>query len=168
MAKKPTVYIDTNLISAMHYKGRNHLAIYRRIRTLEWWESERGYFDIFASSRVEIELNRGEYRGKVKSLAEVRRQKYLRESSAVREAAKDFLSHEIVPEKEVGDAVHLAFCTIHSVDYLLTWNHAHLANVFTQQKLDDMCADEGWRRPLLVTPESIPKVGLGQDVRRRE
>jgi hypothetical protein len=63
--------------------------------------------------------------------------------------------------------VQLAFATVHGIDYLLTWNYAHLANLDTQGRLREINRRHGWRTPFLVSPETIPKVTLGQVIRRK-
>jgi len=69
--------------------------------------------------------------------------------------------------KEV-DALHLAFATVYRVDYLLSWNRAHLVSEETQAKLVGFQVAFGVRTPLVVSPESIPKAALGEDIRRRD
>jgi hypothetical protein len=39
MAKKPTVYLDTTIVSAYWYEGGDVLAVGRRFMTREWWDS---------------------------------------------------------------------------------------------------------------------------------
>jgi hypothetical protein len=51
---------------------------------------------------------------------------------------------------------------------LLTWNYAHLANLDTQRKLTRVNSQRGWRTPYLVSPESTPRMALGQRIRRRD
>jgi hypothetical protein len=63
--------------------------------------------------------------------------------------------------------MHLAVAAAHEVDYLLTWNYAHLANPVTQGKAERLLEGRRLRTPLLVSPESIPQVRLGQQIRRR-
>ena len=66
-----------------------------------------------------------------------------------------------------GDAVQMAIRGVHGVDYLLSWNYAHLVNPIAQAQLERVCRQLSIRAPLLVSPESIPKVALGQDLRRQ-
>ena len=66
-----------------------------------------------------------------------------------------------------GDAKQLAIAAGHEVDYLLTWNYAHLANPVTQAKAEHLLTRRSLRAPLLVSPESIPQVRFGQQIRRR-
>ena len=44
--KKPTVYLDTTIISSYWYEGTDVLALGRRLSTREWWEAERTQFVI--------------------------------------------------------------------------------------------------------------------------
>lgn len=74
----------------------------------------------------------------------------------------------VVSETEAIDALQLAFATVYSVDYLLSWNRAHLVSEETQGKLARFRAVSGLRTPLVVSPESIPKAALGEDIRRRD
>ena len=64
------------------------------------------------------------------------------------------------------DAAQLALATSHNMDYLLTWNYSHLANPITQARGEKVVERFGLRMPLLVSPESIPKVSFGYSVRR--
>jgi hypothetical protein len=61
----------------------------------------------------------------------------------------------------------MAVCAVHRVDYLLSWNYAHLVNPVAQVQLEIACRVLSLRAPLLVSPESIPKVTFGQTLRRQ-
>jgi hypothetical protein len=62
--------------------------------------------------------------------------------------------------------VYLDTNVVSSYWYLLTWNHAHLANAVAQERLAEVCENMGIACPLLVSPDTIPKVALGQPIRR--
>ena len=109
---------------------------------------------------------RGEFKGQKDTLAEVRRLVFLSETKEVKACAKAYLETGLVPKEKVGDAVQLAFATFYGIDYLLTWNHAHLANVETQKRLEVLNMKLGWNSPSLVSPETIPWASLGQSIRR--
>ena len=164
---KPTVYVDTNILSSLYYQGADTDALIRRSTTREWWDTERPFFLVFASKTVESELAAGEYPGKERALSEVRRLPYLPPLPAVKEITDRLLGLQIVPASKPNDAIQLAFATAHGIDYLLSWNRAHLVNEETQTKLTRLREATGWRPPLLVSPATIPKVALGQSVRRR-
>ena len=165
---KPTVYLDTNILSVLHYRGGIVTSLAWQIVTRDWWAHERGFFKIFASKIVEDELAAGCYSEQYDALNEVRKLPYLSYVKDVHSGARAYLDAQLVPQAKQGDALQLAFATVHKMDYLLTWNHAHLANVETQRKLHLMNQKWGWRTPLIVSPDTIPKVVLGQSIRRKD
>ena len=136
--------------------------------TREWWEKERGFFKVYASRAVEGELAMGKYPGKERALAEVRRLSYLQGAAEVRDIAERLLEELVVPKTVPGDALQLAFALVYRVDYLLSWNRAHLLGEITQGRLAKFRAAFGLRPPLLVSPESIPKAALGEEIHRRD
>jgi len=165
--KSPLVYLDTNIVSAFWYDGADVGALSRRLATRDWWTAERKCFVICASSFSELELAAGSYPEQDECVRFVRRLKYLPVTKAVRELAQEFLTQGVIPREKPGDAMHLAIAAGHEVDYLLTWNYAHLANPVTQAKAQHLLTRRKLRAPLLVSPESIPQVRLGQQIRRR-
>lgn len=167
-SRRPTMYVDTNIVSVLYYRGVNMRAVYRQMATKHWWDTERASFDIFASVFTEAELRAGTYPGQEESILAVRRLRYLPFTSDVRRCRDTLIAEKVVPQREIGDATQLAFATVHRVDYLLTWNYAHLANPDTQSKLTALAQREGWRAPNLVSPENIPRDSLGQPIRRKD
>ena len=71
-----------------------------------------------------------------------------------------------MPRNKPGDAAQLAVAVVHRMDYLLTWNYAHLANPVTQARGEVVVAKLEYRMPWLVSPDSIPHATLGQTIRR--
>jgi hypothetical protein len=54
-----------------------------------------------------------------------------------------------------GDALHVAVATIHSMDYILTWNVKHLANPNKRTHFAIICMRLGLTAPMLVTPDML-------------
>jgi len=165
---KPTIYLDANIISVLHYNGNSTFALLRRLATRDWWALELPFFHPWTSRTVVLELTDGQYRGQPEAVAEALWLPHLPFTAAVKHCATALVNKALVPETQSADALHLAFAVVHRIDYLLTWNHAHLANVETQQRLAELCRDRGWRAPLLVSPDAIPKASFGQTIRRRD
>ena len=164
--KKPTIYLDTNIVSVLHYDGADINGLARRMATRDWWDSERRGFDLFGSIVTEQELAEGVYGNQQECVRFVRRLKYVPISTEVRELATVFLDQCLVPPNKPGDAAQLAVAVAHHMDYLLTWNYAHLANPATQARGELIVAKLGYRMPWLVSPDSVPRVTLGQTIRR--
>ncbi len=164
--KKPTVYLDTNVISMLHYGGSDIDVMSARMVTRDWWESERRHFEVFASVLTERELADGVYRFQSDCLKFVRRLSYVPRNAISRRLAQALLDAKVIPVNKPVDAAQLALAASHEMDYLLTWNYSHLANPITQARGEKLVTQFGLRMPLLVSPESIPQVRYGHVVRR--
>jgi predicted nucleic acid-binding protein len=163
---KPSVYLDANILSVLHQRRARGVLRDHQLVTREWWEQERRFFQLYSSVRTESELAAGKYSGQAEALAEVRRLRFLVFSGEVRDLALSYLEEQIVPASSPGDAYHLAFAAVHMIDYLMTWNQAHLLNVETWAKLKALHERTGLYMPWLVSPKTIPRVWLGQVIRR--
>jgi hypothetical protein len=165
--KKPTLYLDTSIISAYWYDGGEIAMMARWLHTREWWDLERTQFTLWSSAFSEAELKRGTFARQRDCLKMVRRIRYLSATMAVKQLIDEIMRRKLVPPNKPGDAAQLAISAAHGIDYLLTWNYAHLANPIVQASLDRLCVAEGLTAPLLVSPESIPQVRFGQSIRRK-
>jgi hypothetical protein len=165
--KKPSLYFETSVISAFWYEGSNISMQARRLRTREWWDMERVHFDLVSSAFTEMELRAGVFRRQAECLSMVRRFRFVALSSGFADLVHAIVDRGIVPQNKEADAAHLAISTTHDVDFLLTWNYAHMANPVVQAQLQDLCEQLELDAPLMVSPETIPRVGLGQSIRRK-
>jgi predicted nucleic acid-binding protein len=60
-----------------------------------------------------------------------------------------------LPQKAGADALHIAVAAYHGVDYLLTWNSAHIANAEFRPKVEALCLEKGYEPPVLCTPDEL-------------
>ena len=164
----PTVYLDTSIFCALHYKGGTFDGVYQARATRDWWENEREHFRLYTSAVAQRELSQGEYGGQEAAVAEARRLVSLPVTKEADEQAAFSLDAGLVPKNKDADAVQLALANLNEVDYLMSWNYAHLASPEVQSRLQVINRRFGLRTPWLVSPDSIPKVALGQAVRRRD
>jgi hypothetical protein len=153
---------------AYWYSGSDVVALARRVTTREWWEKERESFSVWASAASEDELAAGKFRRQMECLRFVRRLSFLPISGETRRIAARLVEFGVVPAEKPGDALQMAVCAVHRIDYLLSWNYAHLVNPIAQVRLESICRRFSLRAPLLVSPESIPKAVHGQTLRREE
>lgn len=142
------------------------MALLRQTVTRDWWALERPLFHVWTSRIAVLELTDGRYRGQSEAVSEASRLNHLPFTAAINPCVGLLLGGKIVPSSQPTDAIHLAFAIVHRIDYLLTWNHAHLANLEMQRKLAVLCSERAWRVPLLTSPDAIPKAALGQTIRR--
>ena len=166
--RKPNLYLDTNILSVMCYRGPSQAATLQRDLTRDWWDEERQHFQLFSSPFTEVELSKGKYAGQKQALRLVRRLSFLAITRKVKSMIAELLDSKLVPESSPGDAVHLAICIVYEVDYLLSWNHSHLVNADVESRLRRFVESRAYESPRLVSPQSIPQVRLGQEIRRRQ
>jgi hypothetical protein len=43
----------------------------------------------------------------------------------------------------------------HGMDFLITWNVAHIANAELRQRVEQVCRDLGYAPPMLCTPDEL-------------
>lgn len=71
-------------------------------------------------------------------------------SSAVADLARGLVAGHAVPAKAAIDAIAL-----NGMDFLLTWNCAHIANATTRVTIERVCRAAGVAPPVICTPEEL-------------
>ena len=66
-----------------------------------------------------------------------------------------YLDQGILPARYYNDAIQIALCTCHEMDFLVTWNMRHMANVFRQEKINRANLEFGRLQVKIVTPEHL-------------
>ena len=69
--------------------------------------------------------------------------------------AEGYISRGIFHRKYIADALHVAIASFHKIDYLVTWNFGHLANVRRQARIKLFNTAAGFYVPMIVTPEFL-------------
>jgi hypothetical protein len=108
--KKPTVYLDTSIISAFWYEGADVPMLARRLHTREWWDTERRNFDVWGSALIASELRAGKFPRQAECQRMARRLRYLTFTAAAKALAKEILRLMIVPPKKELDAAQFGDC----------------------------------------------------------
>ena len=119
------LYLETSVIGAYLDKGDS----FRRDLTIRWWDHEMRHYQAFVSPLVERELERTRepYRRSYLSLIKKLPSLELTEEAAI--LAEGYISRGIFHRKFLGDALHMALASYHKIDFVVTWNFGHLANV---------------------------------------
>jgi predicted nucleic acid-binding protein len=148
-----TVYIETT-IPSFYYEAREEPEmVARRNWTREWW-NERGLrdFDLVTSQAVIDELSRGQFPGRDDALRLVNDLELLPVVAEIEEIVAAYISHSVMPNDAIGDALHLALVSFYGCDYLLTWNCRHLANANKYRHIRRVNTMMDLISPGLVTP----------------
>ena len=60
-----------------------------------------------------------------------------------------------IPRKAATDAAHIAIAAVDSMDFLVTWNCAHIANAAMVRALASICKGHACECPVICTPEEL-------------
>jgi hypothetical protein len=71
--------------------------------------------------------------------------------------ADELIKRIPLPTKAAADAIHIALATVNGMDYLLTWNCAHIANAALRASIERVCRHCGYEPPVICTPEELLK-----------
>lgn len=148
---KHSLYLETSVIGAYLDNGEP----FRRDLTIRWWEHELAEYRPFTSVLVERELERvvEPYRTGSLNLIKPLDQLELAEEAAI--LAEGYIERGIFHRKFMADALHFAIASFHKIDYFVTWNFGHIANVRKQARLRLFNTAAGFFSPLIVTPEFL-------------
>ena len=148
----PRVYIETTIPSFYHEIRTDPEAVARKNWTQHWWDFKRESYGIFTSEAVLDELDRGNYPAKKDALSLLERVPVIPIEPPVLEIVETYVRRSVMPADPTGDALHLALTSYHSIDFLLTWNCAHLANANKFSHIRRVNTMLGLFVPSLVTP----------------
>ncbi|MBI5846622.1 MAG: type II toxin-antitoxin system VapC family toxin [Nitrospirae bacterium] len=157
---KETIYLETSVVSYYTAKpSRDIIVLAHQEITREWWDRALKKYDAVISEIVIEEARAGDIEAAKKRLAILKRFEHLELNPMVDKMAQIYLDKLKLPMKAFRDAVHLAVASVHSVDYLVTWNCAHIANGEIIKKLMKINTSYGIRTPVICTPEELmPKM----------
>jgi len=155
---KDIVYLDTNIIS-FYFDSMSEIKFMREA-TRKWWSQKSGEYYICTSVAVERELKRGNYYHQSECIDLVNKIAVLPgDNKEIDQIARYYIEHLLAPKENIeefrGDAIHLAICAFYKVDFLLTWNLKHLANVNKLRQLKIMNARMDLTTPQIVTPDQL-------------
>jgi hypothetical protein len=126
----------------------------KQVQTREFWRNERHKYDLYTSQYVTDEIRAGDPEAAQRRLDLVDGIIVLPKTAEVDALAEMYRKLLHIPERAKADCDHLAVCVLEQIDYLLSWNCAHLGfpSYLTMREYNEK---HGLWVPLLVTPETI-------------
>ena len=148
-----TVYIETSIPSYLTARpSRDVRATAWQQLTSQWWDQERPQYQLFASELVLAEAGAGDPDAAQRRLDSMDGILELTISDEVKQLAAQLVSDGGIPMHAEADALHVAIASVHSIDYLLTWNCRHIDNAATKPIVRSICAVAGYACPEICTP----------------
>jgi hypothetical protein len=74
---------------------------------------------------------------------------------AAEHLTEDLMKRIPLPQNAEIDALHIAIATVNGIEYLLTWNCAHIANAALQARIEAICRGAGFEPPTICTPQQL-------------
>ena len=159
---KIKIYCETTVIGDMTSRPSpliRNLAC--QMATREWWEDAASKCEFYVSQLVAVESARGDADAAQRRGSFLAGLKWLEYGTAALELARKFLDAAAIPETSFDDATHVAIATVSNMDCIATWNCRHINNPQTLPKIIAVCEQNGYKCPLIGTPEQLKEVYNG-------
>ncbi len=138
MKRKIKIYLDTSVINFLFADDCPE----RKEITIDFFNNfiKTGIYDTFISGFVINEIDKTTNIKKKEKLLKVIEDYPLNfleiyNSNEIQELAKIYVEKGIIPLKKFFDAYHIACSVINEIDYLVSWNYRHLANVNRERRV---------------------------------
>ena len=153
---KKTVYIETSIISYLTARAsRDLLAAAWQKATVDWWDTQRDRFELYASDPVIEEAGKGNSKAAARRLNVLAGIPLLAITDDVIALSKALIQNGALPRKAMGDSLHIALSAVHGINYLLTWNYRHIDNAETKPIIRQVCMTNGYEYPEICTPQEL-------------
>ena len=152
----PTIYLETTIPSYLVARpGRGLIVAAHQQITHDWWRDAREHFDIYISEAVLTEIRAGDPDVAARRLEIVEGLPILEINDEIRSLVQVYAQHLGLTGRAQADLPHIAFAVAYTMDYLVTWNCAHIANRAVIRRLLDINSELHRHTPIIVTPEEI-------------
>jgi predicted nucleic acid-binding protein len=160
---KSTIYLDTSVINFLFADDSPE----KKEITVDFFDNfvKMGIYDTYITEYVIAEINQttdNEERLRLLKIVE----DYPIEILPVDKVeeigllAQNYLDNGIMPPKKLFDALHVAFCVVSKIDYLVSWNFKHLANINRERRVLAKNYELGYIHPLrIITPTELTGYG---------
>jgi predicted nucleic acid-binding protein len=156
---KEKVYLDSTIPSyIIANPSRDIILLGRQEVTRDWWETKRDLYELFISEIVLMEIEAGDpvYASKREEL--LQKIPLLENCEEIEKLAGEYMKHFNLPEKLFRDMYHIAFAVYYKMDFLMTWNFAHLANAHVKTQLRRYNQGKELDTPEICSPEELYEV----------
>ena len=159
----PRVYVETSVISYLAARpSRDLITAARQQITHEWWRRRRPQFEVFVSQLVLDEARAGDPEAAARRAQLLANLPLVDITPAAVGLARRLIEAVALPQQAAADALHVATAARHGMDYLLTWNAAHIANAEYRPRVERTCRAHGYEPPVLCTPDEL----MGEETTR--
>jgi len=151
-----TVYIETSVVS--YYAGRGSRDVVvagRQQSTQDFWSLLGSELSPFVSALVVKEAGQGDPASAQSRLDAIRSFPLLQATAEAERLAQAILDGGGIPAEYPEDALHIAVASVAGMDFVVTWNFAHLNNPFTKMMIRQSVENAGHECPEIVSPDAF-------------
>ncbi len=160
---KPTIYLDTSVINFLFADD----APEKKEITIDFFDNfvKMGIYETSISEYVIDEIQQDPNEKEKERLLKVVEDYQIfihpvSDMKEIAELARHYLTTGVIPTRKLFDALHVAFCTIRKIDYLVSWNFKHLANINRERRIILSNLTIGYIHPLrIITPSELTGYG---------
>ncbi|MFA6291790.1 MAG: type II toxin-antitoxin system VapC family toxin [Victivallales bacterium] len=153
---KEKVYIETSVVSYLcSRQSRDLIVAANQEVTQEWWRDERRRYDLFVSEFVLSEIAAGDKDAALKRQEAIQGIAILIVNEASERLAVEIMRQAKLPGSVADDVAHVSVASVQGMEYLLTWNCAHIANPHWLGKLSRIITACGYSMPAVCTPQAL-------------
>jgi predicted nucleic acid-binding protein len=153
---KTSVYIETTVIGHLATRLQPDVIVAgRQLVSRQWWDSASAKHDLFISDLVIEECSAGDPIASEERLALIVQIPLLANSDATALLTQSLLDRRAIPQTEPRDASHISIAATNGIQYLVTWNFKHIANVSNRDLIEAVCRDQGFDPPKICTPDEL-------------
>jgi hypothetical protein len=154
-APKQTVYVETTVVSYLaSWPSRDLIIAAQQQMTHDWW-ARRHEYDLRISELVIEEASAGDPGAAADRLRILDNIPLVALSKAADELALTLVRELAIPAIALRDAIHVAAAATNGIEFLVTWNCRHLANLHQRGKIEEICRRSGYNPPLIGTPSEL-------------
>ncbi|NOY29913.1 MAG: type II toxin-antitoxin system VapC family toxin [Planctomycetes bacterium] len=151
-----TVYLETSIIGYLASRpSRDLITAANQQLTRDWWDGHRKQYDLYVSETVVAECSAGDPQAAQERLEVMANIPILDATEDAENLADQLVKQIPLPANAEVDALHIAIGTVNGVNYLLTWNCAHIANAAMQTQIEAICRSAGFEPPTICTPQQL-------------
>jgi hypothetical protein len=152
----PSVYVETTIPSYLTAAPSRDLIVAAQQQiTRDWWSTAKERFELFVSEAVLQEIRAGDPQMASRRMEIVSGLPVLDVTREVDSLVEVYQGRLGLPDRARPDVVHIAVSVVYELDYLLTWNCAHIANGHVIRRLMRVNDELGRFTPLLLTPDQL-------------
>ena len=153
---KPRAYIETSVIGYLTAWPTSDVIVsgHQEV-TRHWWKTAPDTLTLIVSELVIQEVSAGDEIAAQERLEAINPLGVLETTEEAVALAEQLVQTATLPKKAAEDALHIAICATHGVEYLVTWNCRHIANATIRSQIETVCRAAGYEPPIICTPDEL-------------